>query len=98
MKQRSRTENSIINSAMSIVTQVLTVVLNFWAIEYKLSPDWTVYSSVLSSGRLLSVVGIFKIWQIVKVLLVKLFKVFKAWTVVLKRLAIEYKVSPYLTV
>lgn len=29
MKQRSRTENSIINSAMSIVTQVLTVVLNF---------------------------------------------------------------------
>lgn len=29
MNQRSRTENSIINSAMSIVTQVLTVVLNF---------------------------------------------------------------------
>lgn len=29
MKQRSRTENTIINSAMSIVTQVLTVVLNF---------------------------------------------------------------------
>ena len=29
MKQRSRTENSIINSAMSIITQILTVVLNF---------------------------------------------------------------------
>lgn len=29
MKQRSRTENSIINSTMSIVTQVLTVILNF---------------------------------------------------------------------
>ena len=29
MKQRSRTENSIINSAMSIITQILTIVLNF---------------------------------------------------------------------
>ena len=29
MKQRSRTENSIINSALSIVTQVLPVVINF---------------------------------------------------------------------
>lgn len=29
MKQRSRTENSIINSTMSIITQVLTVLLNF---------------------------------------------------------------------
>ena len=29
VKQRSRTENSIINSTMSIITQVLTVILNF---------------------------------------------------------------------
>ena len=72
-----------------------TVVLYFLAIEYKVSPTWTICVFVEIFSLL---VGIFKICPILNVLLVKLFKFLMASTVVLYFLAIEYKVSPTWTV
>jgi len=69
-----------------------TVVLKFFAIEYKLSPLFTTY--VFS---LVDVVGIFSVWPILNKFDVRLFRFFIASTLVSNFLAIEYKLSPETT-
>ena len=71
----------------------LTVVLYLLAIEYKLSPFFTVYT-IHSKGSLSLSLFIFKLWPIDKLLLVKLFNFLIDSTDVLNLLAIPYKVSP----
>lgn len=73
-----------------------TVVLYFFAILYKLSPDTTLYVLTLElvSSVLLDEVGIFKLLPIVRLLEVRLLYAFNLSTVVLYFLAILYKVSP----
>ena len=73
--------------------KVFTSVPNFFAIEYRESPLWTVY--VVSSPVSL---GIDSTWHMLNRFDVKLFAVFMASTVVLNSLAIEYKESPLFTV
>ena len=58
------------------------VVLYLLAIEYRLSPFLTVYVNV-ESGLVPEVDGIFNIWPIDKLFVVKLFMFFIASTVVL---------------
>lgn len=75
-----------------------TVVLYFFAIEYKVSPDFTVYVVNVVGISIISVSGNRSTWPMVSVLLVRLFSFFKISTVVLFWVAMRYSVSPALTV
>lgn len=68
-----------------------TVVLNFLAILYRLSPFWTVYVFEL-------VVGIFNTWPIDNKLDDRLFNFIISFWVVLNFLAMAYRLSPLTTV
>lgn len=69
-----------------------TVVLYLLAIEYKESPFFTIY---VDSGN--NALGIFSNCPVDRILDVKLLILFNSSTVVLLAAAIEYKVSPFLT-
>ena len=69
-----------------------TVVLYLLAMEYKESPFFTVY---VDSGN--NALGIFSYCPVDRILDVRLFAFFNSSTVVLLAIAIEYKVSPFLT-
>ncbi len=77
-----------------------TFMLNFLAIEYRLSPFWTLYVMllVLLSGVSVLFSFIFKICPILNVFDVRLFNLFNSSTDRLNLCAIEYKVSPFCTV
>lgn len=68
------------------------VVLYLLAIEYKESPFFTMY---VDSGN--NALGIFSNCPVDRILDVRLFAFFNSSTVVLLAAAIEYKVSPFLT-
>ena len=65
----------------------LTDTLNWLAILYKVSPDWTMYSFSLVDGCS-SYTGSFKIWLTCRKSVVKLLSLFNSKTVVLNWLAI----------
>ena len=77
---------------------LFTVVLYLFAIEYRVSPGFTIYVFVVVGDSIYSIVGIFNIWFIDKLSFIKLFNSFILFTVVLLFLAIEYRVSPFCTV
>ena len=73
-----------------------TVVLYFCAIEYKLSPDFTIYvSDVVVSC---SCVGIFNNWPMLRMLDDKLLASFNSFTVTPNFLAMLQRLSPLWTV
>src|SRR5690606_25063395 len=75
------------------------VVLNRLAMEYMVSPALTVYVVEVAGGGVVVVPGIFKTWPIrSKLTLTMLLAAASLATVVLNRLAMEYMVSPALTV
>ena len=74
---------------------LFTVVLYFLAMEYIVSPGFTIYVVVVDGISVGRDNGIFIFWPIDRILLVKLFNSFISFTVVLYFFAIEYKLSPY---
>ncbi len=80
-----------------------TVVLNFLAMEYRLSPFFTIYILLVLGadglvGTIFEVAGIFNFWPICKLVFGKLFNIIMAEAVVLYLLAMEYRLSPLFTV
>ena len=68
-----------------------TVVPYFWAIAYNVSPDFTIYSPVVTS---VSLEGIYKFWPTLSKLLVKLFACFNSSTEIPNFLDILHRLSP----